>query len=232
MNQKILLRELPEEERPREKLLRKGAAALSNSELLAILLRTGTREVPVTELAQRVLALRPEGLAYLADCTPEELSVLPGLGTAKACQITAALELGRRLAAAPRTKRVQIEGPETIARLFMEELRYRKQEVFRILLLNTRHEILAVQEISAGDLNSSIAHPREVFRDAVRRSAAFLVAAHNHPSGDPQPSRNDLRITRRLAETGSILGIPLLDHIIIGDGEYVSLREEGHLQDQ
>ena len=230
MNQTYLLRELPEEERPREKLLCRGASALSNSELLAILLRTGTRDVPVTELAHRVLALRPEGLAFLADCTPEELAVLPGMGPAKACQIAAALELGRRMATAPRTKRVQVQSPETIAALFSEEMRYLKQEVFRVILLNNRHEILAIREVSAGDLSSSIAHPREVFRDAVRRSAAFLVAAHNHPSGDPQPSKNDLKITRRLAETGAILGIPLLDHIIIGDGEYVSLRDEGYLQ--
>ena len=230
MNQKLLLRELPEEERPREKMLRKGASFLSNRELLAILIRTGTKELPVTDLADRVLALRPEGLAALADCTPEELSQLPGMGIAKACQITAALELGRRIATAPREKRVQIHDPAVVANLFMEEMRHRKQEVFRVLLLNTRHEILTIQEVSVGDLSSSIAHPREVFRDAVRRSAACIVAAHNHPSGSPEPSRNDLRITRRLAETGAILGIPLLDHIIIGDGEYISLREQGYLQ--
>ena len=219
---------MPEEERPREKLLQKGVKALSDSELLAVLLRTGRSGISAVQLADQVLTLRPQGLGYLAECLPEELQSVSGIGQAKACQIVAALELGRRIATAPREKRPRIQSSDEAASLVMEDMRYLPQETFRALLLNVRGQVISQSQISVGTLNMSMANPREVFRDAVRKNAAAVIVVHNHPSGDPAPSREDIQTTRRLAETGEILGIPLWDHVIIGDGIYVSLREEGY----
>lgn len=221
------MKRLPEEERPREKLLYYGKEALSNAELLAILLRTGTREKSVLELSQEVLSMNEEGLMNLCECTPEELSAIPGIGKAKACQILAAAELGRRIATYPRPQKASVGNPEDIVRLCMERMRYFKEEHFFALLLDTKGKVIEEVEVSVGDLNSAPVHPREVFRQAVRRSAAAVALVHNHPSGDPSPSREDTEITARLQDTAEILGIQLVDHIIIGDGIYTSMRSEG-----
>ena len=220
-----MMKELPVSERPREKLLRQGASALSNAELLSILIGSGVRNRSAISLANQILSIEEEGIAYLPDCLPEELSRVSGIGEAKSCQIVAAIEVGKRIAAAPRWERLRPENPAQLASLFMDEVRGWKQEVFQTVLLNARGAIMSVERVSMGTLSKADAHPREVFRGAVRRSAAFVILVHNHPSGDPEPSQSDLMITQRLMECGRILGIEVLDHVIVGDGVYLSMKE-------
>ena len=224
------LREMPVWEKPREKLLREGKEALSNVEILTILLRTGTREKSAMKLATEILSADRTGLRFLTDCTPEELREINGMGNAKICELLAAVELGKRIACLPSQRRVAIRCSGDIADIFMEKLRYEKKEHFKCLMINAKGEILEEKEISVGDLNSSASHPREAFVAAVRRSAGSVAFVHNHPSGDPQPSEADIGTTRRLAEAGKLLGIPVLDHIIIGDGVYVSMKAAGFME--
>jgi DNA repair protein RadC len=221
-----MMKELPSEERPREKLVQHGAGALSNAELLAILIGTGTRETSAIMLANRVLALEEEGISYLTGCLPEELYAIPGMGMAKSCQIIAAIELGKRIATKPKNKKINIKSPDEVASLFIEEMRYLKKEYFKVLLLNTKNEIIMIENVSVGSLNSSVVHPREVFCTAIKKSACSLIAVHNHPSGNPAPSQTDIDVTKRLIEAGELLGIKVLDHLIIGDGVYLSLKEK------
>ena len=223
------INQLPEGEKPREKLLRDGPASLSTVEVLAIILGTGTREKSVMDLAGEVIGLDPRGIRYLADCSPEDLKEVSGMGDAKVCILMAALELGKRLSCLPAEDRVRIKCPEDIAQLFLERLRYEKKEHFKCLLINSRGEILEENDVSIGDLTSSASHPREVFSAAVRRSAGSVAFVHNHPSGDPQPSAADIDSTKRLVEAGKLLGIPVIDHIIIGDGNYVSMKGLGYI---
>lgn len=224
-NWNVAIKEMAEDERPREKLAKYGVGTLSNTELLAILIRTGTKDVSAIGLAQRILSTNEEGLRFLADCTVEELSKIKGVGISKACQIIAAIELGKRLSVKIRESRQGIKSPRDIADLFMEEMRYYKKEHFKILLLNTKNEMISSETISIGSLNSSLVHPREVFVNAIRRSASCIILIHNHPSGNPRPSEEDIHITKRLVEAGKIIGIEVLDHIVIGDGNYCSLKE-------
>lgn len=227
-NDSIMIRDLPLEERPREKLKILGAGALSNAELLAILLRVGGRNESAVQVATRILA-RGGGLRKLPELSLEELQENKGIGPDKAVMIKAALELGSRLATAPREELGSITTPRQAADLFMEELRYKKKEYFKILLLNTKNNIISREEISVGSLSASIVHPREIFNIPMRKSAASVILFHNHPSGDPSPSREDLEVTRRLVDAGNILGISVRDHIIIGDGCFFSFRERGLL---
>ena len=221
------IRKLPEEERPREKLLRTGKENLSTAEILAILLRSGTKEKSALELASELMTVSAEGIGFLAECRPEELAKIRGIGLAKACEILAAVELGRRIASRPSAKRTSITSAQDIAQIFMERMRYYKKEHFVSLMLNAKGEIIEEAKISVGDLCSSTTQPREEFVDAVRRSAGSVVFLHNHPSGDPEPSQTDVETTLRLMEAGNILGIPVLDHIVIGDGCYVSMKARG-----
>ena len=223
------MHQLAVSERPREKLLRDGPESLSTVEVLAIILGTGTKSKSVMELAGEVLALDERGLRYLAECSPEDLKEVSGLGDAKVCLLMAALELGKRLSCLPAEERVRIRNPEDIANLFLERLRYETKEHFKCLLINARGEILEEREVSVGDLTSSPSHPREVFSPAVRRSAGSVAFVHNHPSGDPAPSDADIDSTKRLVEVGKLLGIPVIDHIIIGDGNYVSMKGLGYI---
>lgn len=227
-NDSIMIRDLPLEERPREKLKTLGAGALSNAELLAILLRVGGRNESAVQVATRILA-RGGGLRKLPELSLEELQENKGIGPDKAVMIKAALELGSRLATTPREELGSITNPRQAADLFMEELRYRKKEYFKILLLNTKNHIISREEISVGSLSASIVHPREIFNIPMRKSAASVILFHNHPSGDPSPSQEDLEVTRRLVDAGNILGISVRDHIIIGDGCFFSFREKGLL---
>jgi len=222
----MFIRELPLCERPREKIMSGGILYLSNSELLAVLIRVGTKEKSALHLAEDVLSLDKSGILFLSECTPEELAGVKGIGEPKACQILAGVELGRRIATKPRETKIKVNSPESIVSLFMEDMRYFKKEVFNILLINTKGEIIGTDIISVGDLSSTVIHPREVFLPAVKRSAAAVAFVHNHPSGDPAPSAEDISTTKKLVDAGNIIGIPVWDHIIIGDGKYASLREE------
>ena len=222
----IKIKELPEPERPRERLIRNGAGALSNSELLAILLGSGDRNASAVMLAERLLSADSSGIRFLTECSPEELCSIKGVGPAKAAILMAAVELGRRIMTTSGTSRINIKSPDDVAALFMEKMRYLKKENFNVLLLNTKSEMIAVENVSVGSLSSAEAHPREVFSNALKRGAAGIILVHNHPSGNPEPSSADIKLTERLSEAGSILGIEVLDHIVIGDGIYVSMKGE------
>ncbi|CAM3083872.1 DNA repair protein RadC [Paenibacillus sediminis] len=223
-----LIRDIPHEERPRERMMQYGASALSHAELLAILLRTGTHQESAVHVAHRILN-QIGSIRGLVDLSIEELIQIKGIGTAKAVQLKAGIELGQRLARTRREEAKTIRSPHDAAEVLMEQLRYLKKEHFVCLFLNTKNHIIAQETLSIGSLNASIVHPREVFRAAIKCSSASVVCAHNHPSGDPAPSPEDIQLTRRLAEAGNIVGIDILDHIIIGDGGFVSLKEQGYL---
>jgi len=224
------MRDLPAELRPRERLLRHGAPALSSAELLAVLLRTGSRARSALDVATDLLG-RHGSLARLSAAGHRELRQVPGVGEVKALHLLAAFELGRRLQALPPRSRPVIARPADAARLVMDRLRFCETERFLALLLNTRHEVIEMAEITQGGLASSPVHPREIFKAAVREGAAAVTLVHNHPSGDPTPSRADLAVTARLCRAAGIIGIPVLDHLIVGDGRYVSLRERGAVAD-
>jgi DNA repair protein RadC len=236
----LYVRELPPDERPRERLKKLGAEALTTSELIAILFRTGSRKSGAQDVAQRLMAQFGD-LEHLARASIEELCSVDGVGTVKALEIKAALELGKRLAAFTGDERPSIRSPEEASALFMSQFKgldkehFMSQfkgldkEHFRAVLLNTKNHILKTVEISVGSLDASLVHPRECFRPAVAASAASIILLHNHPSGDPEPSADDINITKRLKETGKVLGIEVLDHIIFGAGTYVSLKEKGVL---
>ena len=224
----IMVRDLPMEERPREKLLKYGASVLSDTELLAILLRTGTSSVSVLHLAEEVLSkYRDKGLAAIMHTVPQEIVSIHGIGSAKAATIIAAVELGRRISTRAAEKLEKIDGPEDVARCVMPMLRFERKEHFLILLLDTRNRVIAMPTISIGGLAASIAEPREIFREAIQRSAASIILVHNHPSGDPQPSSEDIILTRRMMKAGELMGISVLDHVILGNDNFISLKDEG-----
>ena len=222
----ITIKEMPEDQRPRERLIRLGSSSLSSAEILAIILRTGTDKETSLELAQKVLA-QNGGLHYLAEASVEELGKIRGIGPAKGAQIKAAIELGRRLVASEAVDRPTIKSPDDVVNLVAEEMRYLDREHFKTVLLNTKNHVLELYLVSVGSLNASLVHPRELFKRAVVKSAAGIILVHNHPSGDPEPSAEDKEITMRIIEAGEIIGIDVLDHIVIGDGKYVSLRQRG-----
>lgn len=221
----LTIKEMPENERPREKLIRYGSQTLSNSELLAIILRTGSKEQSAIELANTVLSHDDNGIRYLANCTPEELSKIKGIGQSKACQIIAAIELGNRLSRSTLESKKAIRSPKDLTDIFISDMRFLEKEHLKVVFLNTKNEIIAYETISIGSLNASIVHPREVFNRAIKKSSASIILFHNHPSGNPEPSKEDINITKRLMEAGRIIGIEVLDHVIIGDGDYFSLKE-------
>lgn len=221
----LMINEMAECERPREKLTLKGPESLTNAELIAILIRTGSKNVSALDLARRIVNMDKEGIRSLYNVSIEELSKVKGVGNAKACQIVAALELGKRLSRSSMGHRPRITHPEDISRIYMEEMRYLKKEIFKVVMLNTKNEVICDTDVSVGSLNSSIVHPREVFVEPIRRSANSIVLIHNHPSGNPDPSAEDKNITKRLLECSSLIGIKILDHIILGDGVYYSFKE-------
>jgi len=226
------IREMPQDERPREKLLGRGAAALTDSELIAILLRTGLPGANAVEVARQLLE-QYGSLSGLSRCSVKEIASIPGIGPAKAIQLVAAFGLGQRLAN-ERLSRRKLDSPELVHDLVAAEMRTLHKESLRVILLDTRYHLLRMEEISLGSVNESIAHPRDVFRPAVISSAYAVIVVHNHPSGDPSPSQSDHSLTRRLAEAAELLQIKLLDHIIIGapsEGRlpYFSFKEAGVL---
>lgn len=222
------LRQLPHSQRPRERMITYGADALSHAELLAILLRTGTKNQSAVQLSAQLLQ-QCGSLRELVDMSLDELTAIKGIGQAKALQLLAGIELGKRVARSSLGDVVTVRSPYDAAMYVMEELRYLKKEHFICLFLNTKNHIAGKETLSMGTLNASLVHPREVFRAAIRSSSASIICIHNHPSGDPSPSPEDIQITKRLAEAGSLLGIEILDHLIIGDGTFVSLKEQGYL---
>jgi len=226
------IREMPQDERPREKLLGRGAAALTDSELLAILLRTGVPGANAVEVARQLLQ-RSGSLSGLSRCSIQEIASVRGIGAAKAIQLVAAFGLGQRLAS-ERLARQKLDAPKLVYDLVASEMRTLRKESLRVILLDTRYRLLQIEEVSKGSVNESIAHPRDVFRPAVIASAYAVIVVHNHPSGDPSPSQSDHSLTRRLAEAAELLQIKLLDHIIIGapaEGRlpYFSFKEAGVL---
>ena len=228
----LKIREMPQDDRPREKLLARGADALTDSELIAIQLRTGLVGANAVQVAGQLLQ-RFGSLSGLSRCTLAELSGIPGIGPAKAMQLLATFKLGQRLAKETYAQ-AKIDTPELVYELLSAEMRSLHKESLRVLLLDTRYRLLRIEQVSLGTLNESIAHPREVFRPAVISSAFAVIVVHNHPSGDPAPSQADHGLTRRLAEAAELLQIKLLDHIIIGapaEGRppYFSFREAGVL---
>jgi DNA repair protein RadC len=228
----LKIREMPQEERPREKLLSRGAEALTDPELIAVLLRTGRRGANVVEVARQLLE-QYKSLGGLSRCSVRELQRIPGIGPAKALELVAAFSLGQRLARETLSKQ-KLDSPELIYELLGSEMRQLHKESLRVVLLDTRYHLIRSELISTGSINESIAHPRDVFRPAVIYSAYAVIVVHNHPSGDASPSQTDHNLTRRLAEAADLLQIKLLDHIIIGAPSeqqrgYFSFKEAGAL---
>ncbi|KAF1085631.1 hypothetical protein SPSYN_01774 [Sporotomaculum syntrophicum] len=223
---RVAIKDMPLSLRPRERLLQEGPEALSDIELLAIMLRTGYAAASAVDLATALLG-HFGGIKQLLGVSAEELSAFKGMGPAKVAQIRAALELGRRVAMTTTWDRPCIKSPENAASLVMEEMRHLDKEHFCALLLNTKNQVLVRETISIGTLNSSAIHPRELFKAAIRRSAAGVILVHNHPSGDPTPSRQDIEVTNRLIEAGNIIGIEVLDHLVIGDNRFTSFKAKG-----
>jgi DNA repair protein RadC len=220
------VREMPSDERPRERLAHYGSQALSNAELLAILLRVGTAGENVIELSARLLR-QCGGLKGLLTIELEELCAVHGVGEAKAATLKAALELGRRLMVLAPEERPKITEPQDVANLIMLEMGYLKQEQLRVLCLDTKNYVVAQQVVYQGTVNSSVVRVAEVFKPAVSRTCPAIVVVHNHPSGDPTPSPEDVHTTKRLREGGDLLDIELLDHVIVGQHKWISLKERG-----
>lgn len=229
INQKksFTIHDLPINERPRERLQKYGAESLSAQEIIALILGRGISGESVMVTAQRLIS-QFGSLSGIAGASVEELSQVRGIGLAKAVQMKAAFELANRMeiTIAASAKPV-IKKPEDVAGLVAGRLKGKKKEYFLAILLDTRSRLIKVAEISVGSLDASVVHPREVFKEAISASAASVIFAHNHPSGDPTPSEDDIKLTKRLAEAGEITGIDVLDHVIIGDNRYLSLKREG-----
>ena len=219
------IKEIPLNDRPREKMAANGAAVLTDAELIAILLRTGTVEKSAIDIASEMTA---DGGLYkrLAGITRlNELTNIKGLGQAKAATVLAALEIGRRIASAKPIEKIHLSCPQDVADFLMPRLRYAAKEQFVVILLNSKNKVIGTEVVSEGSLSSSIVHPREVYAPAILHHAAAIMVAHNHPSGDPKPSFEDEEVTRMLSRSGKVLGIPMIDHVIIGDGNYYSFLE-------
>lgn len=211
---------------PRERIAKYGVEALSNAELLAAIIGTGSQQKSVLELSAEIFGHLPEGLKSFDGITLEELKLVDGVGNGKACQILASVELGKRVYQNSSESLKKISSPSDVSDLLMSELRYKKQEHFKTLILDTKNQIISIETITIGTLNASLVHPREVFNLAIRKSAHGIILVHNHPSGHPEPSKEDLLLTERLVESGKIIGISILDHIIIGDGRFYSFKEQ------
>lgn len=229
------MKNMIEEERPYEKCERFGAGSLTDVELLAVLLRTGTKGESVLDLSRKLLypdrGIQNNGETHLQSWTKEELMKVHGIGKVKAIQILCLCELSKRLSKLSARSELDFSKPDTIAEYYMEDMRHRNQEHIKLLMLNGRLRLLSESEISKGTINMSVISPREIFLEALQKGAVYIIVLHNHPSGDPTPSREDILITKRIRESGSMLGIELLDHIIIGDNCYVSFAQENLMKE-
>ena len=224
------IKDMPANERPQEKLLFGGARGLSNSELLALIIRTGTGEKSAIRLADEVIAYTSDNIGELGMAEVRELMEIEGIGEAKACSIVAAMELSRRMKSdrIARQKH-RLSDSKDVAVMLMDELADEKMEIFMAINLNSKLQVESKSIVSIGNLDSAPVHPREVFGPAVRRGAAAVIVAHNHPSGDPTPSHQDIEVTMRLSEASKIIGIKLIDHVIVGNGKFTSMKAEGYL---
>lgn len=225
----VRLHEWPESDRPRERLINRGAVSLSDSELVALLIGSGIRGVTAVDLAKQLL-LHFGGLQPLSSADPPEITRLHGIGSACAARLSAAFELGRRITDCVPGQRMTISAPSDAVGAYGHRLRALKTETFQVLLLNNANQVIRHQTVTTGTLNASLVHPREVFKAAVDHRSAGVILMHNHPSGNRQPSPEDRRVTRQMIQAGDIMGIPVVDHIIIAGDAYYSFAEEGGLQ--
>ena len=220
------VRDLPKPERPRERLQKLGPEALSSQELLALIIGRGIPKKSVMTIALELLE-KFRNVKAIGQATLEELSQIKGIGIAKAAQIRACFELAKREALEKEEEEFEIKNPEAVFKLISSSIKDKAKEHFKLILLNTRNKKIGISTVSIGTLSTSLVHPREVFKDAITHSAASVILAHNHPSGDPEPSEDDLKITKKLVESGKILGIEVIDHIIVGKNNFYSFRERG-----
>lgn len=223
--EKFTVKDIPQNERPREKLYKYGAEVLTDEELLALILRCGTSKENILFLSKRIISYF-ETLENLLNASQKELMEISGIKEAKAAQILAICELFKRVSLKNKEV-IKISSPSDAASLVMNKMLHLKQEILKVLLLNKKNIIIGERDVFKGSLDSSIVHPREIFNVAIRNSAASIIICHNHPSGDSTPSKEDVNITLRIKECGKIIGIELLDHIIVGNNNYVSLKEKG-----
>ncbi len=228
MEKNYTISKIPKDERPREKLLKYGAEVLTNSELLALIIGFGSKKDSAITLSQKIIYNNNKGLLNIVETNPELLKSFNGISDAKAAKILAVAELSKRISR-ERVNKTKITSPQTISALLLEEMRYLKKEVFKTVLLDTKNNIISINNVSVGCLDSTIVHPREVFLDAIKSSSAAIILVHNHPSGEVEPSKDDINITNRIIECGKIIGIKVLDHIIIGNGNYLSFKEKGYI---
>lgn len=219
----MIIKDMPESERPREKMLKLGPESLSNAELIASIIGSGNNGRSAMEIAQDILA-EGQGLRFLGGCTMEEILSIDGIGSARGCQLMASVELGKRLAYSRLEDMKYYDSPEAIAEFFTATMRYLSREHFRVMLLDSQGGVISVEEIGIGGLMEVEVNPGDVFSVALRKNAAGIVAAHNHPSGDCSPSLEDELLTERLVQAGELMGIPILDHLIIGAGRYESIK--------
>lgn len=220
------IKDMPLNERPTEKLLAMGPGALSNSELIAVIIRTGTGNETAIEVSRRMLSLDKRGISFLGDASVSDLTEIKGIGQCKAAQVLAAIELGKRIKRVSPYDNVRVTSPDIVANIVIEDMRHLSKEHFDIAILDTKNQIISIENISIGTLNASIVHPRDVFKAAIKKNANSVILIHNHPSGDVCPSSEDLSITKRLVDAGNIIGIKVLDHIIIGNDEFLSMKEK------
>lgn len=231
IHKKFIMKELPLSEQPYEKGIKYGVKVLSDAELLAVVLRSGSKNERVVELATKVLQCNntQSGINILHSLNMHELMKIPGIGKVKALQLLAVAEISNRMVRLRNEDGIRMTDPESVARCYMEEMRHLKREECRLILFDTKSKLIGEQVLSIGTVNTSILSPREVFITALSHDAVHIILLHNHPSGDPTPSKEDKMITNRIAEAGNLVGIRLMDHIIIGDNKYVSLKEIGFI---
>ncbi|MBQ2276558.1 MAG: DNA repair protein RadC [Lachnospiraceae bacterium] len=228
-NTNITIREYPETERPYEKCMEYGASSLSDSELLAVILRSGSSKMSSVDLSKKILTTHPtiSGLVSLHYLSYSDLIKIHGIGKVKAIQIQCVAELSKRMAKQERKQLISLDSPKTVANYYMEEMRHLTKEHMKIALFDCKNGLISDFDIATGTVNAVITSPREIFIEALKKEAVYIVMLHNHPSGDPTPSEQDLITTKRVEEIGQLLGIQLIDHIIIGNHKYISLKEQG-----
>mgnify|MGYP005778246639 CR=1 FL=1 len=226
MQKNLTMKQLPDQERPYEKCLKKGAASLSDAELIGVIIRTGARGEKSTDLALRILSAGPDGLLNLIRMDTEDLMKIRGIGEVKAVQLKCVGELARRIASATRYRAMVGSDPETIAFYYMEQMRHETRETLMLAMFDRKNMLLDDMVLSVGTSNASMISPPEIFRAALLKHAEFVILLHNHPSGNPEPSKEDINVTFRIRDCGELLGIPLMDHIIIGDNCFFSFREQ------